>query len=170
MRIIGPESANHATVVTNIRKTPATPVFLDEMLPALWQAGLRYYVDPVGVVAQSYKETGGGSFRGQINARFYNPCGLKVRHTDMVPGVTTGDEPLAHQMFPNWTVGTDAHVQHLRAYTGWPIEPGVFINDPRYYLVVGKHCIENWSQLGGKWAPSPTYGQEIEDLMVRLAA
>lgn len=170
MRIIGPPSATRGAVTTNLRLTPATATFTDQITPALWGWATTYGIDPVGVVAQSYKETGAGRFGGAISAAWYNTCGLKVRHTALVPGVTDGDQPLAHAMFPSWDVGALAHVQHLCAYTGvapLEVEPRIPIVDPRYGYVLGSR-LENWSDLGGRWAPSPTYGVEIETLMRRL--
>ena len=69
--------------------------------------------------------------------------------------------------------GGDQHgvpqAQHVRAYAGCPIT-GELIVDPRYVWVIGKHTLTEWSQLGGKWAPSTTYGTEIEQLMQKLIA
>ena len=46
--------------------------------------------------------------------------------------------------------------------------PGEMIVDPRFGLVSG--VVTYWSQLGGRWAPSPTYGDEIEAMMVEVSA
>jgi len=162
--IMAPASASRAVVMSNL---VATPLFTDQMFPRLWAAAELYGVDPVGVVAQSGKETGWGAFGGAVTARWYNTAGIKVRHLDLVPGVTDGDRPLAHQMFPNWEVGAVAHVQHLCAYAGREIDD--LIVDPRYVWVMGQHLVQTWAELGGKWAPSPTYGEEIETIMDRLA-
>jgi hypothetical protein len=84
------------------------------------------------------------------------------------PARPTTITPLAHQLFPNWEVGSAAHAQHVRAYAGWPVSGRDMIVDPRYGLVIGKHTLTHWAELGGKWAPSPTYGTEIENLMQKL--
>jgi hypothetical protein len=141
------------------------PRFRDEMLPELWAAALPYGIDPVGMVAQSGKETGWGTFTGSVSPRFYNTAGIKIRHQDLFPGITDGDRPLAHQMFPNWRVGAVAHAQHLVAYTGGTVA-GMVV-DPRYNLVPAPR-VETWAELGGRWAPSPTYGREVEEIMGRL--
>src|SRR5690606_35056032 len=168
MRIIGPPSASLEKVKANLQsKFSPHARFINEMLPALWNAAVRYKIDPVVVVAQSYKETAGGHYTGQVKPQFYNTAGIKVRHLDIFPEVS-GDKPLAHAMFASWEVGAEAHVQHLRAYAGWPVEWGLIV-DPRYWLVTG-HKLENWSELGGKWAPSPTYGTEIEAIITQLRA
>lgn len=173
MRIIGPPSAPEAAVRRALTDWETVqrvhPRLIDDMLPALWAAAIGYLIDPVGVVAQAFKETGGGFFRGNVRPEFYNPCGLKVRHNALFPGVTDADNPLAHQMFPNWPVGATAHVQHLCAYAGWSPNPDALIVDPRYGYVAGKHRIEAWAELGGRWAPSATYGAEIEAVMRDLA-
>lgn len=163
MRIIGPASATYATVEKNLRaRVGLHPRFVNEMFPELWAAAVEYGLDPVGVVAQAGKETGWGNFTGNVKPEFYNTAGIKVRYNALFPGVTDGDRPLAHQMFPNWRVGAIAHVQHLRAYTGWPVtdEP---IVDPRYQYVAA-HRLENFEDLGGKWAPSTSYGVELVGL------
>jgi hypothetical protein len=69
--------------------------------------------------------------------------------------------PLAHAQFASWRVGATAHVQHLIAYTQTPIDFCVLIVDPRYTLLAGAPPITDFEQLGGRWAPSPTYGAEV---------
>ena len=59
-----------------------------------------------------------------------------------------------------------AQVQHLRAYAGWPVD-GLIV-DPRYVWVIGKHRCETFQELGGKWAPSATYGTELVAIANRL--
>lgn len=164
MRIIGPPSAPYAGVYSNA--TMSQEWFKDAVFTLLWDHSLAYNIDPVGVIAQAIKETGGGAYGGKVKREFYNTCGLKIRHQNLYPGITDGDNPLAHAMFPNWEVGTCAHVQHVSAYAGQAIYD--MIVDPRYSYVIDKHWCENWTELGGKWAPSPSYGYEIEDIMKRL--
>lgn len=167
MRIIGPPSATFETVRDNLAGMGSTALFVNQMFPALWTQGLRYGVDPVGVVAQSFKETGGGKFAGKVKPDFCNPCGLKVRVQSMLPELA-GDQPLAHQIFPNWDVGARAHVQHLRAYAGWPVEPDDLIVDPRYTYVIGKPWVESFEDLSGKWAPALDYGTTLVAVARRL--
>lgn len=166
MRIIGPASTPWGAVQANLLKLQATQLFVDVIAPAVWRQAVSLTVDPVGAVAQSYKETGAGKFGGKVKPEFYNTCGLKVRHQNLFPE-TQGDTPLAHQMFPNWDVGALAQAQHLRAYAGWPVE-GLVV-DPRYTFVVSAgHECAMFQELGGKWAPSPTYGVEIVDIAEKL--
>lgn len=170
MRIIGLPSADLSTVRANLARMGATALFLDDILPAVWQAALHYAVDPVGAVAQSYKETGGGKFLGKVKPAFRNTCGLKKREElrRLYPGITDGDNPLAHADFPSWEIGAMAHVEHLRAYAGCPVRQPV--QDYRYDLVAGKHRCEHFSDLNGKWAGvnGKTYGDEVEVIANKL--
>lgn len=145
-----------------------TLLFRDRMFPELWAAAVDLGVDPVGMVAQSGKETGWGAYEGQVRPEFHNTCGLKLHTAQqaLFPGVTDGDLPLAHAMFANWQVGAIAHAQHLCAYATEPV--GRPVIDPRFTLV-GPPAVSVWAELGGRWAPSPTYGIEIEDIMRQLA-
>jgi len=129
------------------------------MFDPLWAAALKYGVDPVGVIAQSGKETGWGNFGGNVRPEFYNTAGIKIRWQNLYPGVTDDDKPLAHSMFASWAVGAEAHVQHLRAYAGWPVTDQLIV-DPRYVFVTQHRC-ENFEELGGKWAPALSYGPEL---------
>jgi hypothetical protein len=125
----------------------------------------------VGMVAQAYKETGGGTFKGKVRPEFRNTAGIKNRES-LFPGVDDDDNPLAHARFASWEVGALAHAQHLCAYTG--IDVTVWIRpivDPRYSYArrTGPATwVEHWRELGGLWAPSKTYGTEIETTMEAL--
>lgn len=144
----------------------ANALFINEIAPAIWRSAVKYGVNPVGAVAQAFKETGGGAFTGNVKAAFCNPAGLKLRYPNMFPGITDGDNPLAHTMFPTWEVGCEAFIQHLRAYVG-PLE-GHMIIDPRYVFVAGRYQVTTFEELSGKWAPSLTYGQEVVSIANRL--
>jgi hypothetical protein len=169
MRIIGPPTATADKVLSNLILMGAAPLFTNSMLIPLWDAALEYAVDPVGVVAQSYKETAGGKFGGAVTAQFYNTAGIKVRHVGKFPGMDDGDRPLAHAQFASWHIGARAHVQHLRAYAACPVNDAEVV-DPRYWLVIGRHNVVNFEDLGGKWAPSLTYGTELVAIAKRLVA
>lgn len=169
MRIIGPPSGDRARVLDRTTtELKANILFGFDIAEAIWDAAVRHSIDPVGAIAQSYKETGGGTFRGQVTEKYYNTAGIKVRHVGKYPGVDDGDQPLAHAQFASWEVGATAHVQHLRAYAGWPVT--CLVVDPRYALALRgpEDWCENFEDLGGKWAPSPTYGNEIVDIARRL--
>lgn len=176
MRIIGPPSVPRASVLARLQEWQTDgrvhARFVDEMFEPLWRTAHIYGIDPVGIVAQSYKETAGGKFGGRIDHRWCNTCGLKIRHVGIVPAAD-GGRALAHAMFASWAVGALAHVQHVCAYAGLRADlicaafPEVPIVDPRFELVSGPP-LENWWELSGRWAPSPTYGSEIEAVMTLL--
>lgn len=170
MKILGPPTVAYATVERNLGTLKAHPRFLTDMFPNLWDAAATYAIDPIVMVAQSYKESAAGNFTGAVKAEFCNPCGLKNRQS-LYPKTDDYDRPLAHYRFSNWRVGCLAHAQHLRAYTGAIFPDSELIFSPRYPLVVGRHKITDVEQLGGvgSWAPSLTYGKEIVAIAQRLS-
>ena len=172
MRIIGPPSADRTDVLWRVITQRCHARFETAMFPALWEAGEAYGIDPVGVVAQAAKETDWGNFTGKVRPEFHNTCGLKVSPAQqkLFPGVTDGDNPLAHAMFASWEVGAKAHVQHLRAYTGWPLAFSSEVVDPRYQpaLKGPSTWCENFEDLGGKWAPAADYGVRLVEIAQRL--
>jgi hypothetical protein len=169
LRIIGPPTATIDKVLSNLTAMGAASLFINSMLIPLWDEALRYAVDPVGMVAQSYKETAGGKFGGAVTAQFYNTAGIKVRHVGKFPGVDDGDRPLAHAQFASWTIGARAQAQHLRAYANCPV-PDEQVVDPRYWFVIGKHNAASFEDLSGKWAPAANYGSTLVDIAKRLSA
>lgn len=170
MRILSAPSARLSALTLGASRLGAAPVFVNEMIPAIWDAATRHAVDPVGAIAQSAKETNWGKFGGRIDARWRNTCGLKVRDLSIVPGSTVdGDQPLCHQSFASWEIGARAHVQHLVAYAGGYVDPYDRV-DPRYDWVAGRYLVDHFSQLGGKWAPAADYGTSIETIASRIVA
>lgn len=172
MRILGPPSADYDTVLANVaRRDDATELFITELLPALWAAAVRYGVDPVVLVALSFKETGGGSFKRLVTPLMYNPGGLKLRHPGVMPN-SRGETQEAHSQFVSWAHGCDALAQHARCYTGTLDLSGrsFLVTDPRAWVVTALgYVVETVEELSGKWAPSPTYGQEIVELALELS-
>jgi hypothetical protein len=167
--IIHEPTAEKEVVRTNASLMGASELFLDTMFDELWNAAAGYGINPVGMIAQSFKETGGGKYPGRVKDWFYNTAGIKVRHDGNVMvllGTEDSNTPLVHQMFPNWKVGAVAHAQRLLDYCGLEVE-GLIV-DPRHGF--GNRGITTWEELGGRWAPSSTYGVEIVDLMGRLSA
>lgn len=169
MRILGPPplGVSLLTLQSRLAALGGNSLFVNDMTPALWFAAVKYAIDPVGMIAQAFKETAGGAFTDKVRKEFYNTAGIKLRHPNVMPGVTDGDNPLAHQMFPSWAVGAEAHAQHLRAYTGCLLD-GHLVVDPRLVFVAGKYRIEHFEQLGGKWAPSPLYGDQVVAIAANL--
>jgi len=181
---MGPPTGDRQAVLDRVIAEEVHPRFVADMFPALWSAGLRYAVDPVGMVAQAIKETAGGSFPRKVQPWFHNTCGLRVRDLVAVRGLLAvlagpslpldGEHPLTHHQFGSWAEGAHAHAQHLRAYTGCPV-PEIERVDPRYEVVFGYHQLGEFEELGGKdaagrtkWAGSPTYGVELVAIAHRL--
>ena len=167
MRIIGPPSVDRTTMAQSPVLADSHLRFGAQIAPALWDECVALGIDPVGAIAQSYKETGGGTFRGKVTPEHYNTGGIKVRHLGYGGPSTLGDEQLAHAAFASWTIGARAHAQHLAAYAGATLLDRDIV-DPRYWLVDRSKWIETFEELGGKWAPSPTYGTELVAIARRL--
>lgn len=171
MEILSRPTATAATVVNNLRLRPGiNPRFIDEMFIHLWNEAIRYGIDPVGMVAQSFKETGGGNYGGKVPFWFHNTAGLKtkyIKETMDLLGTTDVDHPLVHLRFRDFKQGARAHAHHLRAYSV-KLPPDEEILSHRYGLV--SRNATHFSELSGGWAPSPTYGPEIEKLAAQLSA
>jgi N-acetylmuramoyl-L-alanine amidase len=172
MKILGPPSASYDTVLARLRARGGVHErFINDMVPALWAAALKYGIDPVGMVAQSGKETAWGNFGGKVPWQFYNTAGNKINPAvqGLYPGITDGDNPLAHAQFANWKVGAECHAQHLRRYAGVPIQVETLLVAPRYYAVIQANTgITEWAELSGKWAPAASYGPTLESIIISL--
>ena len=168
-RIFGPPSSTRESVLAKVKARPGvSQLFINEMFPALWDAAIKYGIDPVGMVAQSGKETSWGNFGGKVRKEFFNTAGNKISPTQqaLFPGVTDGDNPLAHAMFASWKVGAEVHAQHLRRYAGVPIQPETLLVAPRYWAVAEANTgTTDWFGLSGKWAPAASYGPSLEQIM-----
>lgn len=106
---------------------------------------------------QSAKETAYGNFGGVIDAGYHNPCGMK---TSSGGGDYDKD---AHQKFDTWDDGVKAHLDHLALYAGASGYPKSDTTDPRHFATIkGKASTVN--SLGGNWAPSTTYGEEVNKM------
>ena len=165
-RIIAQPSATLRQLQLSAEAIGANRLFVNEMTPALYQAAIRYGIDPTVMVAQSFHETGGGRFGRAVTPAHRNTCGLKVRN----PGSLPDDHPDAHARFNSWTEGATAHAQHLYAYAGKALPAGEQNVDPRWDWVYGRHQVTTMTQLGGKWAPSADYGNRVRDVALRLLA
>lgn len=120
-------------------------------------------VNPAIAYVQAAKETGFGNFGGVLDESYKNPCGMKT----IVGGAD--NDPNAHQRFNTWDEGVQAHLDHLALYAGATGYPKSNTYDPRHFVTV-KGTVVTVNALGGKWAPSLTYGEEINkaynDLLV----
>ena len=114
-------------------------------------------VNPGIAYVQSAKETGYGKFGGVLDESYHNPCGMK---TSSGGGDYDKD---AHQRFNSWDEGVQAHLDHLALYAGADGYPKKDTYDPRHFVTI-KGNAPTVNSLGGKWAPSTTYGQEINSL------
>lgn len=114
-------------------------------------------VNPAIAYVQAAKETGYGKFGGVIDASYHNPCGLK---TEEGGDDTDAD---AHKKFDSWKEGVQAHMDHLALYAGASGYPKTDSYDERQFKSV-KGTAKTVGALGGKWAPSTSYGDEVAAL------
>lgn len=172
------DQLEHALVVVG-----ASPLFQLDMFPALWTAACHYGIDPVVMVAQSYNETGGGTFARMVKPWHRNTCGIKVRDIQsvlaMLPAGSTDEHPLCHADAASWAEGAEWQAQHLRAYCQVPFAQPV--SDPRHGIVLRIYGhlqpARTLDDLSGRWAPNPKpgstdlpYGQRIQRVYDRLHA
>lgn len=150
-------------VVVRLIGSRGSDRFINEMVPALWEESLRYGVDPVGVIAQSAKETDWGKFTGTVLPEWKNTAGIKINPAiqRMFPEIADGNKLWAHAQFGNWNHGARAQVQHLRAYASAPVPEDEVVH-ARYYTVLSlqKH-LGHFYQLSNNWAGAG-YGEEVE--------
>jgi hypothetical protein len=171
MEILRRPSLSYAELVTAVNARAGVNMrFPSEMLPHLWNEAIRYGIDPVPMVAQSGKETAWGNYPGKVKWWFYNTAGLKTRmvyETMALIPTTDVDHPLVHLRFRDFKQGARAHAHHLRAYTlKLPVDEEILSH--RYPLVT--KVAVHFSELSAAWAPSATYGQEIEKIAAQLIA
>lgn len=111
-------------------------------------------VNPAIAYVQAAKETNFGKFNGVVPENYCNPCGLKTS-----AGGDNSDVN-AHMKFDSWDEGVQAHMDHLALYAGASGYPKSGSYDPRHFATI-KGTAKKVSSLGGKWAPSSSYGDEI---------
>lgn len=138
----------------------ANKVFID-LAPIFYDLSIKTGIDPSVVYTQSAKETGYFKFGGVLNASFNNPCGLKT-------SAGGGDkDPNAHKRFKSWEEGIQAQIDHLALYAGAKGYPRTGTLDPRHFPYL-KGTATTVESLGGKWAPSSSYGTDIVKMMKEL--
>ena len=135
----------------------ASEVFIS-LADIIWKIAPAAGVDPTVVYCQSAKETGFGRFGGVLDETFKNPCGLKK-----VDGGSDTDKE-AHQRFATWEEGIQAQVDHLALYAGAKGYPKKITPDPRHFSSLFG-IASTVEALGGKWAGSATYGQDVVKMM-----
>jgi N-acetylmuramoyl-L-alanine amidase len=95
--------------------------------------------------------------------RFTAPITPNQNNFARLGGINTGPEGAA---FASARLGVRAHIQHLKAYAS--TEPIVQdIADPRFRFVT-RGVAPLTAQLGGRWAPDLSYGDQILALVRRL--
>lgn len=155
---------------TQIRETTAKDWALDRggepwfsmVLPDLyWDFAPSFGVRPDVAFVQACKETGFGKYGRAVTPAHHNYCGLKVRQ----PGAD--DAAASHAVFHTPEVGVIAHIEHLALYAGAMGFPRTDPVDPRHFASL-YGTATNVKALSGKWAPSKTYGDEIEDGLWQL--
>ncbi len=159
-KIIGEVTATFEQAQAWARSKGASEEFIG-LAPIFWQIAKDAVINPVGVYAQSAKETAFGNFGGVLDNTYCNPCGMKT---------TQGGgnyDPAAHQKFSNWREGINAQVDHLALYAGVLGYPRANTPDPRHFDFI-KGTAHYWEDLGGKWAPSSTYGENIVTMMGQI--
>jgi hypothetical protein len=155
--ILGPASVTLEAAQAWARSRGATPEFVDEVVPALWAAGLKTRVRPEVLVAQSAKETGFAHWGRAVTSEHRNTAGIKVPRP-----VGPDDNPDDHERFESWQHGAEAHANHLR----WPycgLDPIGHVA-PRTSSTAKASwagTVQTVEGLSGKWAPSPDYGESI---------
>lgn len=118
-------------------------------------------VNPAIAYVQAAKETGFGKFGGVLDESYHNPCGLKT-----AAGGDNTDKN-AHKKFDNWDQGVQAHLDHLALYAGASGYPKDDSYDERQFKTI-KGTAATVNSLGTKWAPSDTYGEEVNALYKNL--
>jgi hypothetical protein len=160
--IIAKPSGNLAQAKEWAKNKGATTLFIS-LADIFWKLAPAVGVDPVVAYTQSAKETGYGKFGGVLDESFRNPCGMKRKEGG-------GDyDKEAHQRFLSWEEGIQAQIDHLALYAGAPGYPKSNTPDPRHFDFI-KGTAPTIEQLGGKWAPSPSYGTDIVKMMSDLQA
>ena len=119
------------------------------------------HVNPALAYAQSAKETGYGRFGGVLDASYHNTCGLKTSKGG------ADDDPNAHTRFGSWEEGVQAHLDHLALYASAEGYPRKNTYDPRHFSSIRGNAKTAY-ELGGKWAPSLTYGTAIAGLYAEM--
>ena len=118
-------------------------------------------VNPAIAYVQAAKETSYGNFGGVLDESYHNPCGMKT--------IVGGDDYdiNAHEAFDSWEDGVNAHLDHLALYAGVEGYPRNDTEDPRHFITI-KGRASTVNALGGNWAPSVTYGEEVNELYADL--
>lgn len=160
--ILGPPTTTVSQMQSWARSKGADAEFI-ELAEVFYNVSVKWGVDPAVTYTQSAKETNFFKFTGVLNKTFKNPCGLKT---------TQGGgnyDPAAHKTFSSWEEGITAQVHHLALYAGHEDFPKADTPDPRHFASI-YGVAPNVEDLGGRWAPSSSYGTDIVRMMKELWA
>lgn len=170
MPLVGPQTTDLQTAQAWATSKSAHARFINDIIPALLHASEQLQdansgrgIDVAAVIAQAAKETGWGRFNGVLTPAFHNTAGIKTASGG------SDTDPAAHERFTSWQEGARAHLNHLAAYVG--LTP-VGTPHGRYHVVMRltwAGTVRTVEELGARWAPSSTYGQEIATLAAQLA-
>ncbi len=162
MDLFGAGSVSCAAAQGWARSTGAHQRYVD-VAPLYWSIAPRYGVPPEGPYGQAAKETNRGHYTGVVPWEYHNWCGLKT-----TAGGSNSDAR-AHMRFGSDADGVLAHVQHWARYGGATAPaPGDALLDTRWQAVAW--TIATVEEMGGKWAPSASYGTETAGVIASIRA
>ncbi|BFH15528.1 hypothetical protein J6TS7_65670 [Paenibacillus dendritiformis] len=165
--ILGPASATVEQAREWARSKNAPAEFVD-LAELYWELAPKHGgVDPAVAYVQFGHETGylyrDGKSAAGIDASYRNPCGLKIT-------AGGGDtQASAHKRFTDWREGITAHLDHLALYAGAAGYPRAGTPDPRHFAYL-HGTARTVQELGGKWAPSTSYGRKLLDYLEEVKA
>lgn len=140
-------------------KLTCTP---EELVDYYWEEAELEGVRPDLALAQALIETGTFSYKGDVQPKQNNFCGLGATGNG-VRGV----------VFPTAKIGARGHIQHLLAYSRVEL-PHTKIVDPRYNhahsIRMSRGLVDKWSGLNGTWAMGSYYCEKIMSKHVRMMA
>jgi N-acetyl-anhydromuramyl-L-alanine amidase AmpD len=160
--IMGPAQATFVQAQEWARLKGAHLRFI-AIAPAYWSYGALTGIRPEVLYAQSAKETAYGRYGGAVTPDMNNWAGIKTKNA-------TGDRREDHESFATPADGVRAHFNHMCAYVG--LKP-VGTPHGRYYVVQDLSwagTVKDVEELGGKWAPSASYGIDIVKMLAGLLA
>lgn len=184
-RIIGNNAETNVDQMKAWAKSKNADQEFIDLAPVFYQKAKFLGLSPAVLYTQAAKETGYFKFGGVLDKSFRNTCGLKITQGG-------GDyERSAHKKFASWEDGIQAHADHLALYAGHMIYPKYNVEteqftksrggtynadrykkngttgDPRHFPYLhGSAC--NVTDLGGRWAPSKSYGTDILKMVNEL--
>lgn len=160
--IMGPAQATFVQAQEWARLKGAHLRFI-AIAPLYWHYGELTGIRPEVLYAQSAKETAYGRYGGAVTPDMNNWAGIKTENA-------TGDRREDHESFATPEDGVRAHFNHMCAYVG--LKP-VGTPHGRYYVVQDLSwagTVKDVEELGGKWAPSASYGRDIVHMLDGLLA